>query len=331
VMEGFDKPFQQAKTNRRGEWSIDNLAAGKWKFHFGGVQELDEKSVDVEIGESGTVKVPDVTLGKPVDPTEFLNAELKRAAELMQTRQPGEARKVYEGIMGKFAQIPDDFRAQLYGAIAQTYAAEDQPQQALEHLKKAIDLDPANTDFQLVYGELLMQAGKREEAEKILQTKPGYLGRTAIQKIMYFLQVCGVPVRYRFDVHHYGPFCSAILSDIDWLTFTGAIVDRSPKPDRYSNYRAGDEARPLIAQHHDELEQHRDTIRRVVGTLAPVEPDRLELISTLDYAYRELCAQANSEPTKENVIARFREIKGDKFPQRDVEEAFERMKEAGFF
>jgi hypothetical protein len=67
------------------------------------------------------------------------------------------------------------------------------------------------------------------------------------------------------------------------------------------------------------------------ATLAPMEPDRLELISTLDYAYRELSAQAHSEPTKENVIARFREFKRDKFPQQEVEEAFEMMKEARFF
>ncbi|MGH9371813.1 MAG: carboxypeptidase-like regulatory domain-containing protein, partial [Vicinamibacterales bacterium] len=43
VKEGFDKPFQQAKTNSKGEWRIDNLAAGKWKFFFGGKEGLEEK------------------------------------------------------------------------------------------------------------------------------------------------------------------------------------------------------------------------------------------------------------------------------------------------
>jgi hypothetical protein len=32
------------------------------------------------------------------------------------------------------------------------------------------------------------------------------LGRTAIQKILYFLQALNVPMRYRFDVHDHGPF-----------------------------------------------------------------------------------------------------------------------------
>jgi hypothetical protein len=63
-----------------------------------------------------------------------------------------------------------------------------------------------------------------QEAGKIADQKNRYLGRTAVQKILYFLQVCGVPLRYRFDVYHYGPFCSGVFNDIDWLTIM-EIVD----------------------------------------------------------------------------------------------------------
>jgi len=168
VMEGFDKPFQQAKTNRRGEWSIDNLAAGKWKIYFGGVTGLEEKGVDIAVAESGTVKVEDVTLGKPFDHMAFVNGELQRAADMMKTMQPAEARKVYEGLLEKYPQIEGEFRGQLHGAVAQTYAAENQPALAAEHLKKAVELDPKNTDIKIAYGELLLQAGQREEAERVL-------------------------------------------------------------------------------------------------------------------------------------------------------------------
>ena len=44
VMEGQDKPFQQAKTNNKGEWSVQNLVAGKWKFYFGGKQGLERRA-----------------------------------------------------------------------------------------------------------------------------------------------------------------------------------------------------------------------------------------------------------------------------------------------
>jgi tetratricopeptide (TPR) repeat protein len=168
VMDGFDKPFQQVKTNNKGEWSVQNLAAGKWKFFFGGKPGLEEKGVDVQIGDGGTVPVAEVKLGKPIDHNAFINAELQRASELMQTRQPAEARKIYESLLAKYPEAQAQFRGQLYGAIAQTYGTENQPTQALEHLKKAIELDPENTDLQLVYGEMLLQTGNKAEGEKIL-------------------------------------------------------------------------------------------------------------------------------------------------------------------
>jgi predicted Zn-dependent protease len=168
VKEGFDKPFQQAKTNNKGEWRIENLAAGKWKFYFGGKEGLEEKAVDVEVGESGNAAVPEVKLGKPVDHQAVLNADIQKAAELMQTKQPGEARKIYESILAKYPTVDKQFQGQLHGAIAQTYAAENAAPKAVEHLKQAIELDPANTDIQLVYGEMLMSMDRKEEAEKVL-------------------------------------------------------------------------------------------------------------------------------------------------------------------
>src|SRR5688500_17048166 len=168
VMDGMDKPFQQTKTNNKGEWKIENLAAGKWKFFFGGKEGLEDKDVAAEIGESGTAAIAAVTLGKPVDHTAVINTELQKAAEMMQTNQAGEARKIYEGILAKYPQLQAPFRGQLHGAIAQTYSADNQPAQAVEHLKKALELDPTNADLQLVYGEILLQTGQRTEAEKVL-------------------------------------------------------------------------------------------------------------------------------------------------------------------
>jgi Tfp pilus assembly protein PilF len=168
VLDGMDKPFQQTKTNNKGEWNVQNLAAGKWKFFFGGKQGLEEKAVDVEVGESGTVSVPEVKLAKPVDHDAVINAEIQKAADLMQTRQPAEARKVYLAIVEKYPQAQPAFRSQLHGAIAQTYMAENQTPQAIEQLKKATEIDPANVDLQLAYGEILMQGNQRAEGEKVL-------------------------------------------------------------------------------------------------------------------------------------------------------------------
>ena len=168
VMEGQEKPFQQTKSNNKGDWKLENLAAGKWKFYFGGKQGLEEKAVDVEVGESGTVSVPEVKLGKPVDHDAVINAEIQKAADLMQTKQAAEARKIYQGILDKYPQAQPAFKAQVLGAIAQTYMAENQAPQAAEQLKKATEADPSNVDLQLAYGEILLQSNQRAEGEKVL-------------------------------------------------------------------------------------------------------------------------------------------------------------------
>ena len=171
VMSGMDKPFQQTKTNNKGEWRVDNLAAGKWKFFFGGKQGLEEKSVDADVGESGTVSVPDVKLGKPVDHDAVIKGEIEKAAELMKGSKPAEARKIYEDILAKYPEAQAPFRAQVYGAIAQTYVAENNAAGAAEQLKKATEADPSNTDLQVVYGEMLMQSNdpaQKAQGEKIL-------------------------------------------------------------------------------------------------------------------------------------------------------------------
>lgn len=168
VLEGQDKPFQQTKSNNKGEWKLENLVAGKWKIYFGGKQGLEEKAVDVAVGESGTVSVPEVKLGKPVDHDAVINAEIQKAADLMQTKQAGEARKIYQSLVEKYPQAQPAFRAQLYGAIAQTYMAENAAPQAVAELKKATEADPTNVDLQLALGEILLQSGNRPEGEKVL-------------------------------------------------------------------------------------------------------------------------------------------------------------------
>lgn len=47
-------------------------------------------------------------------------------------------------------------------------------------------------------------------------------GRTPLQTIGYFLQEAqGVPTKYTFRMHHYGPYTEALNTDIARLELTG--------------------------------------------------------------------------------------------------------------
>jgi hypothetical protein len=158
----------------------------------------------------------------------------------------------------------------------------------------------------------------KEAGQELETSREGYLGRTALQKILYFLQVFGVPMRYRFDVHHYGPFCSQILSDVDWMAVTEAIEDKSTDSDRYSNYRIEDAGEALITEFGEEIEPYRETVHDIVSALAPWTPQSLELLSTLHYAYRELSVSLQRSPKKKELIERFREFKPDRFDENEI-------------
>lgn len=159
-------------------------------------------------------------------------------------------------------------------------------------------------------------------------TDKGYLGRTALQKIVYFLQLSGIPMRYRFDIYHYGPFCARISRDVEWLVADGVLRDASFSPEKYSNYRPGDAAEELLRSHVDALQNHQETINKVVQTLLPLDPAHLELLATLDYLYRQIKAGGGSGPWKERVINRFMEVKKDKFQRDNVSAAYDAMVQA---
>ncbi len=170
-----------------------------------------------------------------------------------------------------------------------------------------------------------------KEAAGVSQEHGGYLGRTAMQKIVYYLQVLDVPMKYRFELYHYGPFCQNILADLEWLMADEVISDSSPKPGKYSRYTPGLACNELIGRHAAKLKGYENIIKNTVEALLPLEPEHLELISTLDYAFREMKATLGKKPPKKKVIARFREFKGEKFKEKEIESTYDRLESAGLF
>lgn len=156
----------------------------------------------------------------------------------------------------------------------------------------------------------------------------GYLGRTALQKIIYFLQVAGVPMRYSFDLYHYGPYCERISRDVELLTADSVLADESTEPSKFSNYRPGGEADELLVAHPG-VAGHIASIRKVVHALLPLRPERLELLATLDYLYRQVKAGGGSGPWKDRVVERFISVKKQKFSRADVETAYDVMAQVG--
>ncbi len=156
----------------------------------------------------------------------------------------------------------------------------------------------------------VIEAAKRE--------CPGcYLGRTAIQKLVYFVQVLDVPMRYKFRIHHYGPFCDEVPSALEWLQADSIVEDLSEN-DRYSNYAPAENWPVLQEKYAKELELNKETIQSVVKAMGGMDPNTLELIATLHYSFRWVQACGGNGPWQNATITKFKEIKKDKFSDDEI-------------
>jgi predicted Zn-dependent protease len=155
-----------AKTNDKGEYALNGLAAGDWILEAMkdgvGVQEASTTLV-----EDVRTKTLDITIPKPapkpVDPSVEINAEHQRAIGLAQSGKIPEARKVYEDLIAKHPTV-----YQLHAMLANMYAAEGNSAKGLEEIKIALDKEPENVDYKVLQGELMIDAGDKEGAEKVL-------------------------------------------------------------------------------------------------------------------------------------------------------------------
>jgi hypothetical protein len=84
-------------------------------------------------------------------------------------------------------------------------------------------------------------------------------------------------------------------------------------------------SQPFIRSYASALEPHRPTIARVVRGLVPLQPDRLELLATLDYLYRQFKGSGGSGPWKDRVMERFLQVKRDTFARQEVMAAYDSM------
>ena len=156
------------------------------------------------------------------------------------------------------------------------------------------------------------------------------IGRTALQKIPYFLGVRGVPLEYRFDLYHYGPFCQDILYDAGLLESIGAIEDSKGGYNGGSKYKAGANSADLLAEHQEVIQKYSSTIEEVTKLLMKLDTTSLEVVATIDYFYRYVSAMELPEPRKDEVLKRFFEAKKQHLDKRDwVGKMYDQMQKIG--
>jgi len=155
-----------------------------------------------------------------------------------------------------------------------------------------------------------------------------YLGRTAIQKLVYFAKTLGVPIPCSFEIYTYGPYSDSVTFSVDSMLADDVLKDISNSPQKYSDYRLGDNADEILNAYQPLIAPYQRTIDSVVQSLGSFEPKELELVATLHFIHHRMKQILRRDPSREQVLEEFRRIKKDKFGGQEVESFYLALKNA---
>jgi uncharacterized protein YwgA len=156
------------------------------------------------------------------------------------------------------------------------------------------------------------------------------LGRIILQKLCYFSEANGIPLPFRFEIYHYGPFCEEIYDVTDNLLVDDVIKDEA-NGDAKSKYIPGPNFDALLAGAEDNrlFQKYRRALEDVVETFSELDPTQMEMISTIHYAHSSYSEWNGKPPSKEQVVRTVLEIKKEKFPEQSIGRVYDILRDAG--
>lgn len=160
--------------------------------------------------------------------------------------------------------------------------------------------------------------------------KKGYnLGKTALQKHVYFLQTLfGVDAGYEFTLYTYGPFSSELLSDLDVVDQMGGVNAEYDKS--VSGYRIhpGANASDIRKFASSFIESTSKSLDKVVTEFGALNARDLELRATIVYAERE-ASHTSKRVEQDDLVKTVRELKPH-FSEGTVRLAVQQLSSKGF-
>lgn len=180
----------------------------------------------------------------------------------------------------------------------------------------------------LLFSNDLRSAYVTEVVKSFNSLRPsGYLGRTALQKLVYFCKAVGVPIPCSFEIYNFGPYSEEVTRSATALLADEALQDLS-YTGAYSSYAVGTNANEFSKEFLDEAARHRPRIDSIVQTLGPCSPATLELVATLHFVNARQKGILGTRPAEEPVFEEFRSIKGNKFSEEDIHSWYHWLEES---
>lgn len=158
-----------------------------------------------------------------------------------------------------------------------------------------------------------------------LQGKSPQVGKTVIMKFIYILQdVYNVPSGYDFSLYTYGPYCSDILNDLEYVdVIKGVKIYNS---NHGYNIQPGEEVRELLNRADGFLQQYNQIIDKAVDLFGSMNAKELELRSTIIF----LKKQKDRQSGLGELVGDVKDVKPN-FSNKEIQDACIELLSKGLF
>lgn len=162
--------------------------------------------------------------------------------------------------------------------------------------------------------------------------KPGYrLGKLEAQKLAYFLQVAGEPLRLAYKKYHYGPYAdnlNHVLQHIDGHYIKG-YGDRNQRSEMYVLPEGRQQAEAFLDSHTDAHSRLEQVAQLIEGFETPYG---MEMLATLHW----VATQDNPNAAVDVEVAiqevyEWSDRKRNLFKPSHLRKAWQRLQEQGWF
>jgi len=142
--------------------------------------------------------------------------------------------------------------------------------------------------------------------------------KIVVQKLMFYLKECGIPISYLdFDMYAYGPYSKKLNYDADELVFEEQLTISNKKYKKGSNFK-----------HNLSIDYQDKIIKKIENFKLLVNNDfnfrSMEIFGTAFYCYKALNVN-NNTPTNNDVIEEVKAWKGTKYSDESIRNVYNKI------
>jgi len=159
------------------------------------------------------------------------------------------------------------------------------------------------------------------------QLKSKHIGKTSIQKLIYFLQELGVNLKYKYKMYHYGPYCFELSNDLDLLSMLNVISIKDNSTIYGYSIKLGDDTDKFLTRFkiQDVWESCQDYCDKLLQVFGSCTTRNLELYATMHFV-GSILKERGKNADANAVIHEVKFLK-PKYSQDELENAYQYLSE----